>query len=161
MTDKTPMPFGKHKGVPLDQVPKTYLTWLFDQDGAEEKYPDLFDWFCNGNAAACATIKEVNLDHEEEQIFLSMPTPFRAWWNKQYGTNLRKVGSDFLLPYLRVATSAWQAANEQLVQANLAPPPSTPKPSLAPRPPTRPPLSAAAASILANADMAATEEVPF
>jgi uncharacterized protein (DUF3820 family) len=26
--DETPMPFGKHKGTPLGQVPASYLSWL-------------------------------------------------------------------------------------------------------------------------------------
>lgn len=25
--DETPMPFGKHKGVPLEKVPASYLIW--------------------------------------------------------------------------------------------------------------------------------------
>jgi uncharacterized protein (DUF3820 family) len=29
-TDKTPMPFGIHKGKQLADVPASYLIWLFD-----------------------------------------------------------------------------------------------------------------------------------
>lgn len=29
-TDETPMPFGKHKGTPLKDVPPSYLLWLYD-----------------------------------------------------------------------------------------------------------------------------------
>jgi uncharacterized protein (DUF3820 family) len=29
-TDKTPMPFGKFKGKPLEDVPASYLLWLWD-----------------------------------------------------------------------------------------------------------------------------------
>jgi hypothetical protein len=25
------MPFGKHKGMPIDQVPTSYLKWVYDQ----------------------------------------------------------------------------------------------------------------------------------
>lgn len=28
MTDKDPMPFGKHKGTPLEDVPASYFHWL-------------------------------------------------------------------------------------------------------------------------------------
>jgi len=30
VNDKTPMPFGKHKGKQLQDVPPSYLLWLFD-----------------------------------------------------------------------------------------------------------------------------------
>ena len=32
MKDETLMPFGKHKGKKLANVPANYLLWLFDQD---------------------------------------------------------------------------------------------------------------------------------
>ena len=32
MKDETLMPFGKHKGKKLANVPASYLLWLFDQD---------------------------------------------------------------------------------------------------------------------------------
>lgn len=31
MTDKDPMPFGKYRGVPMEDVPAKYLDWLIDQ----------------------------------------------------------------------------------------------------------------------------------
>ena len=40
-TDETPMPFGKHKGAPLKDVPADYLLWLADQDGFAERNPEL------------------------------------------------------------------------------------------------------------------------
>jgi len=32
MTDETIMPFGKHKGEKLANVPPDYLLWLYDND---------------------------------------------------------------------------------------------------------------------------------
>lgn len=29
LTDKDPMPFGKHKGKPMKDVPASYLHWLW------------------------------------------------------------------------------------------------------------------------------------
>jgi hypothetical protein len=29
----TSLPFGKHKGTPIDAVPRDYLEWLLKQDG--------------------------------------------------------------------------------------------------------------------------------
>jgi uncharacterized protein (DUF3820 family) len=37
------MPFGKHKGVDLDQVPATYLDWLHGQDWIK-KFPDVLKY---------------------------------------------------------------------------------------------------------------------
>lgn len=34
-TDTDPMPFGKHKGEPLQDVPASYLAWLW-RDGIHE-----------------------------------------------------------------------------------------------------------------------------
>jgi len=31
MTDESPMPFGKYKGEPLEDVPGSYLLWLHSQ----------------------------------------------------------------------------------------------------------------------------------
>ena len=33
MDDSTPMPFGKHKGTPMGEVPDDYLYWLHGQEG--------------------------------------------------------------------------------------------------------------------------------
>lgn len=41
-TDKTIMPFGKHEGLPLESVPASYLVWFYEQDWAEEKYPEIY-----------------------------------------------------------------------------------------------------------------------
>jgi len=30
--DSTPMPFGKHKGVPMAEVPASYLHWLWNNE---------------------------------------------------------------------------------------------------------------------------------
>lgn len=30
-TDATPMPFGKHRGTKLEDVPPSYLLWLLDK----------------------------------------------------------------------------------------------------------------------------------
>lgn len=29
LTDESPMPFGKHKGIPMSKVPVKYLFWLW------------------------------------------------------------------------------------------------------------------------------------
>jgi len=41
MTEETKMPFGKHKGLPLSEVPVKYLDWLIGQDWFCKKFGDL------------------------------------------------------------------------------------------------------------------------
>ena len=31
LTDESPMPFGKHKGEKMANVPASYLLWLYDE----------------------------------------------------------------------------------------------------------------------------------
>ncbi len=37
------MPFGKHKGLKLEDVPAKYLLWLYDQDWMT-KFEDIMDY---------------------------------------------------------------------------------------------------------------------
>lgn len=43
ITDKTPMPWGKFKGTPIEDVPAEYLLWLFKQEWIKE-WPDVHDY---------------------------------------------------------------------------------------------------------------------
>lgn len=47
-TDKTEMPFGKHKGVALGEVPASYLLWLGDQPDMRSKHPELYAYVDSG-----------------------------------------------------------------------------------------------------------------
>ena len=38
------IPFGKHKGQKLDDLPAGYLDWLRDQDWVEEKHPEIWKY---------------------------------------------------------------------------------------------------------------------
>ena len=42
LTDESTMPFGKHKGDKLKDVPNKYLMWLWEQDWLKEKYLGLY-----------------------------------------------------------------------------------------------------------------------
>lgn len=37
------MPFGKHKGELVADIPDSYLRWLLDQEWVENDYPDLHE----------------------------------------------------------------------------------------------------------------------
>jgi uncharacterized protein (DUF3820 family) len=38
-TDKSLMPFGKHKGTALANVPASYLLWIYDQPNFDKGSP--------------------------------------------------------------------------------------------------------------------------
>jgi len=40
LNDDSPMPWGKHKGIRLGDVPQDYLKWFLTQDWCDE-WPDL------------------------------------------------------------------------------------------------------------------------
>lgn len=39
LEDLSPMPFGKHKGVPMQDVPASYLHWLWSNGKEHEHDP--------------------------------------------------------------------------------------------------------------------------
>lgn len=39
LTDTDPVPFGKHKGVPMQDVPVTYLHWLWQEMRHDKSSP--------------------------------------------------------------------------------------------------------------------------
>jgi hypothetical protein len=49
-TDQTPMPWGKHKGTPMEEVPASHLLWLFKQPWIKE-WPDLYDYLVENQVA--------------------------------------------------------------------------------------------------------------
>lgn len=40
-TDQEPMPFGEYRGIPLENVPASYLLWLADALRQTGRCPDL------------------------------------------------------------------------------------------------------------------------
>lgn len=40
LTDLSPMPFGKHMGIPMQDVPASYLFWLWTSQGMEHNKVD-------------------------------------------------------------------------------------------------------------------------
>lgn len=41
------MPFGKHKGMSLDDVPADYLLWLFSQNWLSDRFPEIHNYIVN------------------------------------------------------------------------------------------------------------------
>lgn len=106
MTGKDPFPFGKHKGTPLDEVPKSYIKWWLDQDWASEK-KDLYAYYTQGEAAV-AKPEELKSNAVEDELLKLASPEFKMWWNQNYAKRLR--GSELFVAHLRIALEAWNAA---------------------------------------------------
>jgi len=52
-TDKTPFPWGMHKGVLIGQVPNDYLLWLYKQPWIKD-WPDLHNYLVANQKAIMA-----------------------------------------------------------------------------------------------------------
>lgn len=50
MKDSDIMPFGKHKGEKLGDVPASYLLWLGDQPDIKKRHPELWAYIDSGRA---------------------------------------------------------------------------------------------------------------
>jgi len=51
LTDESPMPFGKHKGKPMSEVPADYLHWYWT-NGGQHKENDLVAMYIRENLDA-------------------------------------------------------------------------------------------------------------
>lgn len=165
MTDRDLMPFGKHKGTPMCKVPKSYLTWLADQDGFEDKNPEMFLYITEG-ASASSSESERDMDDVEERLLKDTTEDFRKFWFRSYGERLRKNGGDGIyLSYLRVAIATWTASKDPLAGALSKDQQSIPKPTgplafgtpMPPIVPKTPPVVARPKILDAQLD----EDVPF
>lgn len=107
------MPFGKHKGIPLKDVPKDYISWLIVQEGFKDRSPALYAFFARGedipDPKAVATDKALSTEllAIKNDLLNSAPEGFKAWWQQAYG-RLDTEGPNTLIPYLRVAIEAWR-----------------------------------------------------
>lgn len=50
LNDLSPMPFGKHRDTPMQDVPASYFHWLWHKDGFDKKSP--VGRYINGNRQA-------------------------------------------------------------------------------------------------------------
>ena len=122
------MPFGKHKGLPLSEVPKDYAFWLIEQSGFKEKSPALYAFFKTGEDLVDPKAVQHNEQTLKDRDFiLAMARAgFREWWEANYGKRLLDAGEWNYIPYLRVAVAAWDACDglhRAAQQASRPPPP--------------------------------------
>lgn len=52
LVDLSPMPWGKHKGVPMQDVPASYMFWLWTQRGFENNRVDSVADYIRRNLSA-------------------------------------------------------------------------------------------------------------
>lgn len=52
LTDSDPMPFGKHKGLPMSDVPARYFHWLWTEGGMESNHVDAVAIYIRENLTA-------------------------------------------------------------------------------------------------------------
>lgn len=58
-TDESIMPFGKHRGKPLGEVPADYLVWLLEQDWAtSDKWEGIYRYALNNEKALMQEVEE-------------------------------------------------------------------------------------------------------
>lgn len=44
MNEDSKIPFGKHKGKKLGEVPAQYLLWYYKQPWAQTHHPNVYSW---------------------------------------------------------------------------------------------------------------------
>lgn len=110
------MPWGKHKGIALKDIPPDYGLWLLKQADFEARNPGLAAFFKDGSdvsqpapAPAKAVAPPQAVSALEAELLGMSPNGFRAWWAGAYGTRLRADEITYI-PHLRVAIAAWEAA---------------------------------------------------
>lgn len=157
MTSRDPMPFGKFKGQPLSEVPKSYSDWLCVQEGFATKNAALYKFFTEGESASSTPTERETIDLEGP-LLNPMPPAFKSFWKRAYGERMRVHGQIQYIAFLRVAIETWKEAtsplNAQLPSASV---PDANKPKILPPPLSHIPAPAG----YKQKDEPASSEVPF
>jgi hypothetical protein len=67
LRDNDPMPFGKHKGTSMKNVPADYLDWLRGQDWIA-KWPMVAAYLDSNKSVIDAELADCRRDEEEEDL---------------------------------------------------------------------------------------------
>jgi len=101
-------PIGKYKGTALRDIPKSYIAWFLEQDWAEEKYGEYYNYWANGeHHKEKSFVPDETVVSEEVKLLDSMPMVFCTWWYSNY-ERVKVQSPSLYLSYLRVAVKAWQ-----------------------------------------------------
>lgn len=141
MTGRDPMPFGKYKGISIDDVDESYLDWLVEQDWLKDKWPKLHLLLTVGEKES-STEDERKVISAEGPLLDPMPPAFKAFWKRAYGERMRVHGQLNYIAFLRVAVETWKEATSDARNATgITPPRSLSGPEANARPMLPPPLS--------------------
>lgn len=66
LTDDSRMPFGKHQGTKLSEVPSSYLLWALDQQWVRQQWPPLIDYIRDNQDALEMDAAEERAERGEE-----------------------------------------------------------------------------------------------
>jgi hypothetical protein len=70
-TDNTIMPWGKHKGMKLKDVPASYLLWCYGQPWMKDGWPQLYAYLKAHEDQLMAEKVDNDNDHEDDDGFRS------------------------------------------------------------------------------------------
>lgn len=66
LTDQSLMPFGKHRGKNMEDVPASYLLWLWEEDKWNEP-GDLHDYIADSFTALTKQAKDFIVTHHPKK----------------------------------------------------------------------------------------------
>lgn len=65
LEDRSIMPFGRHHGKRLDQVPASYLLWCLDQEWCAREWPPLIEYIKKNMKALELEVKEQESNNQD------------------------------------------------------------------------------------------------
>jgi hypothetical protein len=66
--DNSPMPWGKHKGKPLKELPADYLLWLYEQPWIKD-WPALYGYLKKNEDLLMAEKQQEMIDDDDHRGF--------------------------------------------------------------------------------------------
>jgi uncharacterized protein (DUF3820 family) len=66
LADNDPMPFGNHKGVPMEEVPASYLLWLWDNGVWQEPNKPIHRYIKDSFSALETECKDYIVQHPQK-----------------------------------------------------------------------------------------------
>ena len=114
MTHRDPFPFGKHKGVALEDVDSSYIAWLETQDwwtAPTSRWAPYRRYLAAsqvGEEDELSTPIELENISVEKSLLADASEEFKAFWARAYGERLRRDGEILYIAHLRVALTAWK-----------------------------------------------------
>ena len=85
LTDSSPMPYGKHRGLKMEDVPADYLLWLYKNDKTNEEVREYIEENLDVlNKEAKDNVKLKDSKKVEKKIPDCCPIPFKNKDNESF-----------------------------------------------------------------------------